>query len=75
MTKLPTLSGHELARALRRLGYEEDHRTGSHIILRQAASPHRRLTVPDHKEIAKGTLRAVIRQAGLTVEELLGLLE
>jgi len=75
VTKLPTLSGHELARALRRLGYKEDHRTGNHIILRQAASPHRRLTVPDHKEIAKGTLRAVIRQAGLTVEELLGLLE
>jgi len=30
---------------------------------------HRRLTVPDHKEIAKGTLRAIIRQAGLKVEE------
>jgi len=31
--------------------------------------PHRRLVVPDHKEIAKGTLRAIIKQAGLTVEE------
>ncbi|HPD07254.1 MAG TPA: type II toxin-antitoxin system HicA family toxin [Candidatus Bipolaricaulis sp.] len=75
MTKLPALSGRELVQALRQLGYEEDHRTGSHIILRQATSPHRRLTVPDHKEIAKGTLRAVIRQAGLTVEEFLSLLE
>jgi len=39
------------------------------MILRQQDSPHRRLTVPDHKEIAKGTLRAIIRQAGLTVDE------
>jgi predicted RNA binding protein YcfA (HicA-like mRNA interferase family) len=30
--------------------------------------PHRRITVPDHKEVAKGTLRAIIRQAGLTVD-------
>ena len=39
------------------------------MILRQQNPPHRRLTVPDHKEVAKGTLRAIIRQAGLTVEE------
>jgi len=39
------------------------------MILRLQVPPHRRLTVPDHKEIAKGTLRATIRQAGLTVEE------
>jgi predicted RNA binding protein YcfA (HicA-like mRNA interferase family) len=32
--------------------------------------PHRRLSVPNHKELAKGTLRAIVRQAGLTVEEL-----
>lgn len=69
MTKLPALYGSEVVQALRQLGYEADHQTGSHIILRQAASPYRRLTVPDHKEIAKGTLRAVIRQAGLTVDE------
>jgi len=39
------------------------------MILRQQDPPHRRLTVPDHKEVAKGTLRTIIRQAGLTVEE------
>jgi len=39
------------------------------MILRQTEFPHRRLTVPDHKELAKGTLRAVIREAGLTVAE------
>ena len=41
------------------------------MILRNVAPPHRRLVVPDHKEIATGTLRAILRQAGLTVEELL----
>jgi len=46
-----------------------DHQTGSHIILRSENPPYRRLTVPDHKEIAKGTLRSILRQAGLTVEE------
>jgi len=54
---------------LGKMGYNKDHQTGSHIILRQENSPHRRLTVPDHKELAKGTLRAIVRQAGLTVEE------
>jgi len=69
--KLPPLSGKALVAALRRLGYEEDHRTGSPIILRHRDPPHRRLTVPDHKEIAKGTLRAILRQAGISLEELL----
>ena len=75
MTKLPLLSGKEVIKALSGLGYEIDHQTGSHIILRQQQEPHRRLTVPNHKEIAKGTLRAIIRQAGLTVEEFTKLLK
>jgi predicted RNA binding protein YcfA (HicA-like mRNA interferase family) len=54
---------------LGKIGYLADHQTGSHIILRQENPPYRRLTVPDHKEIAKGTLRAIIRQAGLTMDE------
>ncbi len=74
MPKLPVLSGKEIVKALAELGYEADHQTGSHIILRQKDEPHRRLTVPDHKEVAKGTLRAIIRQAGLTREEFLRLL-
>jgi predicted RNA binding protein YcfA (HicA-like mRNA interferase family) len=56
-------------KALGKIGYEADHQTGSHIILRQTLPPYRRLSIPDHKELAKGTLRAIIRQAGLTVEE------
>jgi predicted RNA binding protein YcfA (HicA-like mRNA interferase family) len=51
-----------------------DHQTGSHLILRRPDPPHRRLTLPNHKEIAKGTLRAIIRQAGLTTGEFKNLL-
>jgi len=74
VSKLPVVSGRQAVAALRRTGYEIDHQTGSHIILRHVRPPHRRLTVPNHKELAKGTLRAIVREAGLTVEEFVGLL-
>jgi len=66
---LPVVSGREVVAALMKIGYVLDRQRGSHMILRQQAAPHRRSTVPDHKEVAKGTLRAIIRQAGLTVDE------
>lgn len=69
MSKLPVLSGKQLCKILEKIDYYKDYQTGSHIILRNKKAPHRRLTVPNHKEIAKGTLRAIIRQAGLTAEE------
>jgi len=69
LTKLPVVSGKQLCKMLSKIGYFIDHQTGSHIILRQDSTPHRRLTVPNHKEIARGTLRAIIRQAGLTIDE------
>jgi predicted RNA binding protein YcfA (HicA-like mRNA interferase family) len=64
----------EVVKALAKIGYEVDHQTGSHMTLRQSDAPYRRLTVPRHREMAKGTLRAIIRQAGLTVEEFVDLL-
>ena len=69
MPKLPVISGIEAVKALAKIGYAIDHQTGSHLILRNKEKPYRRLTVPNHKELAKGTLRAIIRQSGLTVEE------
>lgn len=69
MSALPVVSGREVVKALEKIGYVLDRQRGSHMILRQPTPPHRRVTVPDHKEVAKGTLRAIIRQAGLTVEE------
>ncbi len=74
MSALPVVSGREAVDALRKIGYVLDRQRGSHMILRQQIHPFRRLTVPDHAEVAKGTLRAVIRQAGLTVDEFRDLL-
>lgn len=69
MSTLPNVSSRNVVQALLKLGYEKDRQKGSHIVMRQLSSPHRRIVVPDHKEVAKGTLRAIIRHAGLTVEE------
>ncbi|MCL4502704.1 MAG: type II toxin-antitoxin system HicA family toxin [Deltaproteobacteria bacterium] len=74
MTRLPAISGRDLVKALAKFGYLYDHHRGSHIILRHQDPPHRRLTIPDHKEIAKGTLKNIMREAGLTLEELLGII-
>lgn len=74
MAKLPVVSGIDVVKALAKIGYEVDHQAGSHMILRQRETPHRRITVPRHREIVKGTLRAIIREAGLTVEEFVKLL-
>jgi predicted RNA binding protein YcfA (HicA-like mRNA interferase family) len=74
MTKIPVVSGRDLVKALAKIGYLSDHQTGSHIILRHHAPPHRRLTIRNHKEIAKGTLKNIIREAGLTIDGLLEIL-
>lgn len=66
MPKLPSVSARKVVKALSRFGYELDHQTGSHLILRQKEAPHRRVTVPNHDPIAKGTLNAIIKQTGLT---------
>lgn len=50
MSTLPPVSGREVIKALGKVGYEQDRQRGSHIILRQATYPHRRVVVPDHKE-------------------------
>jgi predicted RNA binding protein YcfA (HicA-like mRNA interferase family) len=71
MSKLPVLSGKEVFRILQRIGYYFRDQEGSHIHVRH---PTRKpLTIPNHKEIARGTLRTIIRDAGLTVEEFLDL--
>ena len=74
MSTLPSVSGRKVIQALLKIGYEKDRQKGSHIVMRQISYPHRRIVVPDHKEVAKGTLRAIIRYAGLTVEEFIKLL-
>lgn len=72
--KLPVLSGRDAARAFGRAGWEVARQRGSHMILVRAGSMAT-LSVPDHRELAKGTLRSLIREAGMTVEEFAGLVE
>ncbi len=72
MSRLPVCSGQDAIRVFQEVGYAVDHQTGSHVILRHPQM--RRLTVPNHRELAKGTLRALIREAGLTKEQFSDLL-
>jgi predicted RNA binding protein YcfA (HicA-like mRNA interferase family) len=72
MSRLPVCSGADAVKAFCQMGYEVDHQTGSHIILRHPSQ--RRLTVPNHRELGKGTLRALIREAGLTKDQFTDLL-
>jgi len=69
LSKLPVISGKQVCTILKRINYYVDHQTGSHLILRNENYPYRRITIPNHKEIAKGTLRSTVRQTGLTLEE------
>lgn len=72
MSKLPVVSGQKVIKALQNLGYVIRSQEGSHVHLRHLNRPP--LTIPNHKEIARGTLRAIIRQANLSVEEFTQLL-
>ena len=69
MARLPVLSGRDVIKALQKAGFEIHHQTGSHVILKQARPPHLRLSVPNHKTIKRGLLRAIVREAGLMREQ------
>ena len=72
MPKLPILSAREILKILRAEGFEIVGRKGSHIRLkRKKPSPTRIVIVPDYKEIPIGTLRSIIRQSGISIEEFL----
>lgn len=71
MPKLPHLSGKQILKILEKQGFELDHQTGSHLILRQIEGPHRRITVPNHDPVSIGTLNAIIKQSGLSREDFL----
>ena len=74
MAKLPSdLSGSEVRRALERAGFVFRRQRGSHMILRRD-KPHARVVVPDHQHVRRGTLRKIIHEAGLTVDEFVLLL-
>jgi predicted RNA binding protein YcfA (HicA-like mRNA interferase family) len=73
MSGLPQLSGRECVKALMKAGFYMKRQQGSHMILRRE-EPFAQVVVPDHKKLDRGTLRAIIRQSGLSTEEFLKLL-
>lgn len=73
MTKLPRVSGRDCIRALERAGFYRKRQHGSHVVMRRD-DPFCQVVVPDHDTLAAGTLRAILRHAGLSVEEFLRLL-
>jgi len=70
MPALPVLSGRKVVRAFENLGWQVARQRGSHIIMVKDVEIAT-LSIPDHKEVAKGTLRSLIRTAGITVDKFL----
>jgi predicted RNA binding protein YcfA (HicA-like mRNA interferase family) len=73
MSKLPVISGRESVKALGKVGFYFKRQECSHIILRRN-DPFAQVVVPNHKELDRGTVRAIIRQAGISVDEFVKLL-
>lgn len=72
MASLPIMSGREVVKVFTRDGWQLERQRGSHMILIKEGHIAT-LSVPDHREVAKGTLRSLIRSSGLTVEEFVSL--
>lgn len=73
MGKLSNISGKDTVKAFQKAGWQPLGQVGSHFVMVKAGI-RVNLSVPLHKELAVGTLRALIRHSGLTVEEFLNLL-
>lgn len=72
MPPLPVISPEKAAQVFESLGWRRNRQRGSHVILERPG--HTSLSIPWKKELKKGTLRGIIHDAGLTVEEFLRLL-
>jgi predicted RNA binding protein YcfA (HicA-like mRNA interferase family) len=68
MPSLPVMSGRKVVRVFESLGWQVARQRGSHIIMVKI-DHDATLSIPDHKEVAKGTLRTLIRSANLTIAE------
>ena len=76
MTDLPSVNAARLIRALQRAGFFVHHTTGGHYVLKHPDRPAVRIVIPYHgsTDIKRGVLRSILRQAGLTADDLLDLL-
>ncbi|MDG4576094.1 MAG: type II toxin-antitoxin system HicA family toxin [Defluviicoccus sp.] len=72
MPKLPVVSGAEAVRALERLGFIVARQRGSHIVMRRGSSG---CVVPDHRELKKGTLTGILKQAGVDPDDFIRALD
>jgi predicted RNA binding protein YcfA (HicA-like mRNA interferase family) len=68
MASLPVLSGKQVVRIFEKLGWRVIRQSSSHIVMTKDGEIAT-LSIPDHKEVAKGTLRSLIRSANLTIDE------
>ncbi|OGM03208.1 hypothetical protein A3K72_00355 [Candidatus Woesearchaeota archaeon RBG_13_36_6] len=77
MPKLPVLSGKDTIKALSKIGFKLVRTKGSHAILNKYDEEKGKITIPIplHKELAKGTLKSIMKQANITLEELLRLIK
>ena len=72
MAKLPVISGAEAVKAFERAGWRRDRQRGSHVVMLKKGEMAS-LSVPQHRELAPGTLRSLIRAARMTVDEFVDL--
>ena len=72
MAQLPVISGAKVVRAFEQAEWRQDRQRGSHVVMLKPGS-NVSLSIPQHREIAPGTLRALIRSAGMTVDEFVAL--
>lgn len=76
MGRLPVVSGREAIKALSKAGFVEVRQSGSHVVVqKKMPGTTNTIVVPDHSELATGTLRAIIRKSGLSVDEFVALLD
>jgi predicted RNA binding protein YcfA (HicA-like mRNA interferase family) len=73
MAALPSVSGEHAVRAFQKAGWVKDRQHGSHVIMIKQGNPAS-LSVPQHRELAPGTLRSLIRASGMTVTQFVALL-
>ena len=75
MVRLPTVKPRQVIRALERAGFEIDHQTGSHVILRRASDASRAVVPWHSRDLGRGLTLRIIKNAGLSRDEFLELLK
>jgi predicted RNA binding protein YcfA (HicA-like mRNA interferase family) len=72
MPELPKISGDEAIKVFKKLGFHQARQKGSHVVMRR---DDKGCVIPRHKELALGTLRSAIKQAGISVDEFIAAYE